>query len=433
MPSMKRIFTFLTVSLALGLAPNAGAITPDTPPRDSKVIDVFCGSGKVTTNFAQRGKTISIVVTNLENWLNWSAASKNLPNGTEAKREKLVPVINHIPMVGSTFLRPMYSSNKVERLLFKLDRDAADPVSRDSWKQLFNSVGLFGKQRVSVSVGFPDSRPMRTEVRSQGKGDPFYFVTVPINGFSVFGFVFIAIVLFFFVRSAAKTGIIREHFAPLRPDGNATFSLARTQMAFWFFLVLASYFLLWTMTGDKDTIPGSLLVLMGISAGTALGSALVDVGRSSAEGRGRYFRKPESGQSESQLVAELMATKQNQEQRLRNTLKILESLPGTSLVEIENQKKEQQKIAEEIHQTDVQLEFYKSNPVQRFMSDILSDDGTTSFHRYQMAAWTLVLGIVFLKDVVTEIAMPEFNSTLLALMGISGGTYIGFKIPTAKS
>ena len=39
------------------------------------------------------------------------------------------------------------------------------------------------------------------------------------------------------------------------------------------------------------------------------------------------------------------------------------------------------------------------------------------------------LGFVFAISVVKDFVMPEFSSTLLGLMGISSGTYIGFKIP----
>ncbi|HEX9459334.1 MAG TPA: hypothetical protein VGA84_09330 [Thermoanaerobaculia bacterium] len=43
--------------------------------------------------------------------------------------------------------------------------------------------------------------------------------------------------------------------------------------------------------------------------------------------------------------------------------------------------------------------------------------------------WTLVLGGVFLISVLWDLTMPEFSATMLALMGISSGTYIGFKLP----
>ena len=46
-----------------------------------------------------------------------------------------------------------------------------------------------------------------------------------------------------------------------------------------------------------------------------------------------------------------------------------------------------------------------------------------------MAAWTVVLGLVFIVQVVNDLSMPDFSPTLLGLMGISSGTYIGFKLP----
>lgn len=60
--------------------------------------------------------------------------------------------------------------------------------------------------------------------------------------------------------------------------------------------------------------------------------------------------------------------------------------------------------------------------------DILSDGSGTSIHRFQLAAWTVVLGIVFLHQVYATLAMPEFNATLLGLLGISAGTYLGLKV-----
>jgi hypothetical protein len=60
--------------------------------------------------------------------------------------------------------------------------------------------------------------------------------------------------------------------------------------------------------------------------------------------------------------------------------------------------------------------------------DILTDQDGVNFHRFQMAAWTLVLGIVFLRQVYNELAMPEFSPSLLMLIGISSGTYLGLKV-----
>ena len=64
-----------------------------------------------------------------------------------------------------------------------------------------------------------------------------------------------------------------------------------------------------------------------------------------------------------------------------------------------------------------------------FWKDILSDADGVGLHRFQMVTWTLVLGIVFLSAVVYSLKMPDFSTTLLALLGISNATYIGFKFP----
>jgi hypothetical protein len=62
-----------------------------------------------------------------------------------------------------------------------------------------------------------------------------------------------------------------------------------------------------------------------------------------------------------------------------------------------------------------------------FFKDILSDDNDYSFLNFQMLAWTLALGVIFVASVYDNLAMPKFNGALLALTGISSGTYLGFR------
>lgn len=64
-----------------------------------------------------------------------------------------------------------------------------------------------------------------------------------------------------------------------------------------------------------------------------------------------------------------------------------------------------------------------------FLNDVLSDDQGISIYRFQLFAWTLVLGVIFCASVYDGLAMPQFSTTLLGLMGISSGTYLGFKVP----
>ena len=68
-------------------------------------------------------------------------------------------------------------------------------------------------------------------------------------------------------------------------------------------------------------------------------------------------------------------------------------------------------------------------PSLGFLNDILKDNQGVSFHRFQMLAWTGVLIVIFISSVIETLTMLDFDSTLLALMGLSGGTFLGFKLP----
>ena len=48
---------------------------------------------------------------------------------------------------------------------------------------------------------------------------------------------------------------------------------------------------------------------------------------------------------------------------------------------------------------------------------------------WQAAAWTSVLAVIFLASVVRYLEMPDFNGNVLAMAGISGGTYVAFALP----
>ena len=82
-----------------------------------------------------------------------------------------------------------------------------------------------------------------------------------------------------------------------------------------------------------------------------------------------------------------------------------------------------------------QLKDWRKLHWNQWILDLLSEENDMSkpqimsFHRFQIIVWTLVLGVVFCSEVLTKLGMPNFDSTLLILMGISSGTYLGFKFP----
>ncbi|HET9184040.1 MAG TPA: hypothetical protein VFP59_18075 [Candidatus Angelobacter sp.] len=59
----------------------------------------------------------------------------------------------------------------------------------------------------------------------------------------------------------------------------------------------------------------------------------------------------------------------------------------------------------------------------------LTGGAAVSLHRVQMMGWTLVLALIFIAQVLNTLSIPDFNPTLLGLMGLSAGTYVGFKFP----
>jgi hypothetical protein len=68
-----------------------------------------------------------------------------------------------------------------------------------------------------------------------------------------------------------------------------------------------------------------------------------------------------------------------------------------------------------------------------FLLDLLTDSGGVSLYRFQMFIWTLVLGIIFVVSIYQKLDMPEFSATLLGLMGISSGTFLGAKFPEDRT
>ena len=55
--------------------------------------------------------------------------------------------------------------------------------------------------------------------------------------------------------------------------------------------------------------------------------------------------------------------------------------------------------------------------------------GPTGLHALMIGTWTVVLAVVFVASVFRILEMPEFSAAVLAILGISGGTYLAFSMP----
>ena len=233
------------------------------------------------------------------------------------------------------------------------------------------------------------------------------------KGWLVLLFVFVILLIWL----AWKHELLRD--GPKQP-----YSLGRCQMAWWFFLIIASYVFIWLICGDQDTITASLLGLMGISAGTALGAALIE---SSSAGSASL-----SQAASDQIAYQSVLAKAQQD--LLTAQNALTGAPAATAALQQAVTDAQAAVAiakSKLNDAEVRLGEATKPPVTNFwLIEILSDsNGQIALHRFQIVVWTFVLGIMFLYSVITELTMPEFSSTLLATMGISSGTYLGFKFP----
>lgn len=75
----------------------------------------------------------------------------------------------------------------------------------------------------------------------------------------------------------------------------------------------------------------------------------------------------------------------------------------------------------------------ETNSSQSFLLNILSDKNGVSVHRFQNVAFTIVIGSYFLFEVIQNHKIPELDSSLMILMGISSGTYLALKSSENKA
>jgi hypothetical protein len=348
----------------------------------------------------------SIIKVEVANFSEWAATHD---------ATKLVPFLNGRAVRGD-YPNELHPDSR--RLSFHL---LITPENKKLWIDLLGEPhGL--SHPVTFTIGLETESPFDS-VFDQSNPLPLTVISPP---YGVIGLLIIVFTLVLFIWLARTTNLLREPGSAV-PGKLRPYNLGRTQMAFWFFLVYVSYVVIWLVTSSLDTITPSLLGLMGISAGTALGEALIDSGKDTAQA--------------SQL-RDLTAEKQSLEQgipELQSQIGALNSKPTLTTEDTANRdslNKQLQDSRTRLAQLNQQLQAITppttAGDSHGLLRDILRDGSGYSFHRFQIFAWSIVLGIIFLSAVYNSLAMPEFSTTLLGLMGISSGTYIGFKFPEKK-
>ena len=347
----------------------------------------YCGPDVAHKESCRLGSTLFIGFTNLKDWM---ADSKN-------HLSDIVLVLNGRVMKGLISRGPDDSYSGLQFDLRMLDGTGPDHIdNRDTWNTLITELRGNSTLHVAVASG----------------GNPPFFGTADVT-FQVFPswtwavVVFLLVMLAGFIILAWKSDIVRD--APSVANVKQSFSLARCQMAWWFFIIAGSYCYIWLTLNNHDSLTSGVLILTGISAATGLASTAIDGGKRDQRNKllaeqtvltARVNALPAAiAAAPAGSVADLQAELLAKSGRLSDIATALAALPSPT------------------------------GASEGFLMDILRDETGISFHRFQMAGWTVVLGFVFVAAVYSQLAMPDFSATLLGLMGISSGTYIGFKIP----
>ena len=395
--------TLLTVVLTCAIAYAASAQTANPQPTPTV-------QPKVTAILDGHLEADDLVKVEVDHLAEWAAIPKNDPS-------KLVPYINGLAITGN-YPEEIHAADN--HLHYHLRITAAN---KSVWVDLLGAPTHI-RRPVAFSVGLEGQSQFDTVFHEQN--NPVY-LTVISPWYGVIALAIVLLTLILLVWLARTTNLIREP-GPKPAGGKLRpYNLGRTQMAFWFFLIYASYVVIWLITNALDTITASLLALMGISAGTALSEAMIDSGKDATK----------TGQ-----MQDLAAEKQSLEQSVPElqsqiaALNTKESMTPDDLTNRDSLNKQLQGSRTRLAQVNQQIQALtppaSAGVSHGFLRDILSDASGYSFHRFQIFAWTIVLGIIFVSSVYNNLSMPEFSTTLLGLMGISSGTYIGFKFPEKK-
>lgn len=347
----------------------------------------------------QVGDQVRAKITGYSEWID----TFDEPN-RETAREKLLLTVDGQTLTG---LSPrLYAEGGAMFVLFDI---VATDDNRDDWRVVLGRTNPYKGRAVNLSVN------------ENGTINYFGSTRVNLRAASVGRWFFLALfwllIIVLFGILVGKGRLLRESGPPLPPGQFRPFSLARTQMAFWFLTILTGFIFLWMVTGATDTLTTGVLGLAGISAATGLSAVAI-------------------GNSKMSLVGVEVDDLETQLKRLKATQKDFKAqVVATKSPMTEDQKLEDKKFITDINRVESEISWIKTdkdlNALKRFFRDLFLSEGQVTFSRFQIVAWTMLLGIIFAHSVYSKLQMPEFNETLLALMGISGGTYIGFKFPQA--
>ncbi len=309
------------------------------------------------------------------------------------------------------------------------DAATLNRAAKAGWVNAFRHASGLRGRRVAVAAS----------VGEAGSLSPFpstasITLKMPFTWFTWLIVTIMALLLVATIWLGKRSDLLRDTIDEQPPAGRRwSFSLGRCQMAAWFILVVGAYLYLYAVTETAPVITANVLALIGISAATGFSSFLVDSSKRAADGEKRrtlYSERVSLAARIDELSA--LLTPAAPAIPVGGGAAVAPAVAvAANAAALQTELQEKQGRLKKV-EADIQV-LPPSPPLPlssgNLFEDLLSDDEGISFHRFQMFVWTIVLGVIFVRSVLQDYVMPEFDTTLLGLMGISSGTYIGFKIP----
>jgi hypothetical protein len=326
----------------------------------------------------------STVTLDVPHWPTWAVAAKGSPTKLNLYLDGVkLPEVTATPIAAAV--------GSPARLAFTLRRLADKPESVSAWSTVMTKALKEQGENAKFSVAVGDERGI---LATMDKAVEFETRGCWARFWETAGIALILAAVFWFWGRKKKWAWIRDNYAI--PEGSLpagterSFSLGRIQMLWWTWIIGVSMGCVWLSTGEVWALNETCLILIGISAATAVGAVAV---------------MPDG-------VAALKT-------KLDEANMALTGLPAGDSGIPEAQKlvdAAKQRLGDAI----------KSGGIRQDISSNFGD-ANAGLHRLQNIAFTLLLGGWFLVMTFLSGAMPSLSTMLLTLMGISGSTYVGFK------
>lgn len=304
-------------------------------------------------------------------------------------------------------------------LLFDVgNSDEAKRLNKEMWSRLLGSPFAM-TQVINVPFDIEFAGRIIMSGTEDEPAQPAFQLLRYEREWMLFGFAAAMAVIAGVLSMSIQSSALRNRSpVPQIAVSDLPFSLGKLQMSIWFCLIFASFVFIWAVTGELKSLNSETFILLGISAGTSLAAIMVEKSKESPAAAVEEQLSAagiKDAQDAKRLKALIKSGKGGHD--ARDHFNVAAGQNGEpSLLTLSQLYKSY-------------LELTAAYRSQGFFRDMVNDATGATVHRFQMLAWTIILGAIYIFRVYWDLQMPEFGTNLLALMGISGGIYLGFKVP----